>query len=389
MNAPATCAWATQLLRHPMHVRRSLRATAADLREHRLRGASGPGRAGVTACSASRSSAAPRWCRVHGARDVRARPELSSSPAHGDPGSATRALARGRPRPPAAISVPTIADPRRGRQRGVHPDDLRRQLESVLDACRSRPGWPAAAEPRHRRELLAASPRRRASTFIADRDEPEHRRQPRALRDHPVQCLRALATPARSMTSPVPAPPACGPDAVAAVPRKMVAAPSGTRARTAQTVTRGRSTAGGCLPPRLAGAIAREEGDGGGQEQHRQDVVPHDEAGREVVLDGEAAEDRLADDAERQQQADRGPRSRRYGRRRKAPSRRRRREADDARQHAVAELDERVGLELGVEGGRRALRPVGQPRPEPVTRTPAPVTTIRVNMTSAKRAISA
>ena len=32
---------------------------------------------------------------------------------------------------------------------------------------------------------------------------------------------------------------------------------------------------------------------------------------------------------------------------------------------------------------------VGQPSPEPVTRTATPVTTISVNMTSAKRAMSA
>ena len=67
--------------------------------------------------------------------------------------------------------------------------------------------------------------------------------KPRIVAMRPCWCTTQLSVSVprhsrRSITSPVPAPPAWGPDAVAAVPRNTVAAPSGTSARTAQTVTR-------------------------------------------------------------------------------------------------------------------------------------------------------
>src|SRR5207247_1549572 len=55
------------------------------------------------------------------------------------------------------------------------------------------------------------------------------------------------------------------------------------------------------LVPRAPG-----EGEGGVEQEHREDEVSHDEPGSEVVLDDERAEDRLADDPDRQQGAEQG-----------------------------------------------------------------------------------
>ena len=56
----------------------------------------------------------------------------------------------------------------------------------------------------------------------------------------------------------------------------------------------------------LPGFVARApgQGEGGVEQHHREDEVGHHQAGGEVVLDDEGAEDRLADHAERQQRAE-------------------------------------------------------------------------------------
>ena len=105
----------------------------------------------------------------------------------------------------------------------------------------------------------------------------------------------------RSMTSPVPAPPACGPR------RGRGGAQEDGRGAERDERAHRPDREAVRRPRAAAGLVARapEQRDGGGEEEHREDVVAHDEPGREVVLDGVAAEDRLPDDAERQQQPDR------------------------------------------------------------------------------------
>ena len=134
-----------------------------------------------------------------------------------------------------------------------------------------------------------------------DRDA-EHGGDPPVLVDRPVERAQRPSTRAGRSSSPVPAPPACGPAAVAAVPRKIVSAPSGSSARTAHTPSAVER------PRPLARLVARAPGQrrGRDEDQHREREVAHHEAGREVVADREAAEHRLADDAERQQHAERG-----------------------------------------------------------------------------------
>ena len=180
------------------------------------------------------------------------------------------------------------------------------------------------------------------------------------------------------MTSPVPAPPACGPAAVAAVPAKIVTAPTGEQRRARPAPRAGRPRARALARLAVRAPVQR---DGRDEDQHRQHVVAHDEAGREVVDDRQAAEHRLRDDAERQQQ-----RRARRGRGGTAGGKNASSARGDAAkptkpdQHAVAELDDAVRVELGASDVVGALRPLGQPRPEPVTRTAAPVNTISVSM---------
>ena len=158
------------------------------------------------------------------------------------------------------------------------------------------------------------------------------------------------------MVSPVPPPPACGPAAVATVPKKIVSAPSPSSAPHrphAEAVERARPL------PRLVARAPRER-DRRDEDQHREREVPHHEAGREVVADREAAEHRLADDAEREQHAE----HREVAPERPPPERERARghrgEPDDAGDHAVAVLDPRVRLERRGDAAV-ALRPVRAP----------------------------
>ncbi len=114
------------------------------------------------------------------------------------------------------------------------------------------------------------------------------------------------------------------------------------------------------------------EHDAGDEDQHREHEVAHDETGLEVVEHGEAAEQDLRDDAERQQHREPhqvaavGPPA--IG----AQQRRERREADEAGQQPVAELDHAVRVELAVERRLGALRPcrAAEPRPGDADRDP-------------------
>ena len=221
------------------------------------------------------------------------------------------------------------------------------------------PGSPAAR--RSRADRGAGRPRARGGGAAGRR-----RRRPRCRarwrsRRAGGSPSRAVSLPlhsSRSIVSPVPPPPACGPAAVATVPKKIVSAPSASSPRTAHTPRRSSDA----RPlPRLVARAPRER-DGRDEDQHREREVAHHEAGREVVADGEAAEHRLADDAEREQHAE----HREVAAERPPPERERARgdrgQPDEAGDHAVAVLDPRVRLERRGDAAV-ALRPVRAPEP--------------------------
>ena len=99
----------------------------------------------------------------------------------------------------------------------------------------------------------------------------------------------------------------------------------------------------------LPGLVARApgEGEGGVEQQHREDEVAHHQPGGEVVLDDQGAEDRLADHPQRQQR----PEQRQVPAERPAEPGQHaggdHREADEAGEQPVAVLDHRVGVERG------------------------------------------
>ena len=142
------------------------------------------------------------------------------------------------------------------------------------------------------------------------------------------------------------------------MPARIVSWPSGISARTAQTPSRSL----GAAP--LPGLVARApgEGEGGVEQQHREDEVAHHQARRQVVLDDQGAEDRLADHAQRQQRPEE----------RQVPAERAAEpgedaggdhgEADEAGEQAVAVLDHRVGVERR-HGAAVALGPVRAAEP--------------------------
>ena len=148
--------------------------------------------------------------------------------------------------------------------------------------------------------------------------------------------------------------PAWGPEAVAIVPSRIVSWPNGISARTDQTPSRVARAAP------LPGFVARAPGEREGrvEQHHREDEVAHHQSRREVVLDDEGAEDRLADDAERQQGAEQ----------RQVPAVGLAEEgedgggdhgeADEPGQQPVAVLDHRVGFQRR-RGAAVAARPVG------------------------------
>ena len=236
-------------------------------------------------------------------------------------------------------------------------------LQAADDALRRRSARTVAVSaPLH---LAVAPAPARAATTRATAATPEHASRSARAGATAQSSVSAPRHSRRSISSPVPAPPACGPAAVAAVPTKIVTAPSGSSAahrprRQAVAVARGRSP--GSQRARQASATAGDE------DEHREHVVPHDEAGREVVAHGEAAEHGLRRPRRAAAAAPISARSRRNGRAAEGASRPAadRGEADEARQQAVAELDHGVRLERR-QRPCRALRPVGQPRPEPVS----------------------
>ncbi len=91
-------------------------------------------------------------------------------------------------------------------------------------------------------------------------------------------------------------PPAWGPAAVAAVPAKIVSAPSATSARADHTSVR--SPPRERLADRLVSAGPPGERGGGGEDQHRQREVAHHPAVVELAAHGEPAEHGLGDHAE-------------------------------------------------------------------------------------------
>ena len=156
----------------------------------------------------------------------------------------------------------------------------------------------------------------------------------------------------RPTRSPVPAAPAWGPAAVAAVPAKIAMAQGQERARQPGDEA---AVAGRGLVALAAGAPG--QGEGGHKHEHAQAEVGHDVARGELVGDGDAAEHGLGDDAQRQQ----GAQPDQIAAARLAQERPREGghgdEADDAADEAVAVLDHRVGLQRRHDGAE-ALGPV-------------------------------
>ena len=114
---------------------------------------------------------------------------------------------------------------------------------------------------------------------------------------------------------------------------------------------------GPARPPARIVARAPGQRDGDDEDQHRETEVAHHEAGREVVADGESAEDRLAEHPDRQQDAE----DREIAAEGTAPERQHASgEGDQPHQpgdQPVAVLDDRVGLQRR-HGLAVALRPV-------------------------------
>ena len=195
---------------------------------------------------------------------------------------------------------------------------------------------------------VSATGRRTSAAGVATAQQQHRRRRPlRRAASRFCACWwiaqSSVAPPfhsSRSIVSPVPAPPACGPAAVAAVPRKI------DECAERQRGPHGPHRVAVELARALSGLIARapRERRGGDEDQHREREMAHHEAGREVVADGEAAEHGLADDAERQQHAERGE----VAAERPPPpgecARRDRGKPDEARDQAVAVLDPSVRL---------------------------------------------
>ena len=175
------------------------------------------------------------------------------------------------------------------------------------------------------------------------------------------------------------APPEWGPAAVAAVPANSVSAASGPSARTDQTahgrVERGRA-------PGLVGGSPGQR-DRRDQDHHRQHEVRHHEPRRQLVLDRVAAEDRLRDDAERQQQRQ----HREVPPERLAPERQHGRDDTPIRRRSPTRRGCRTrsahGTERRLDAVPKHFGQVGQPSPESVSRTAAPVHTIRLTRHSA------
>ena len=172
-----------------------------------------------------------------------------------------------------------------------------------------------------------------------DRDA-EHGREPPVLVDRPVE--RAEPLPLQAVDR------VARPGAAGVRPRRGRGGAEEDRERAEREQGAHRPHARAVEHARpLARLVARAPGqrDGGHEDQHRERVVAHDEAGREVVADREAAEHGLADDAQRQQHAD----PREVAAERPPPERQRARrdggEPDEAGDQPVAVLDPGVRLE--------------------------------------------
>ena len=272
--------------------------------------------------------------------------------------------------PPRGRHRPEHRQPGRGGQGDVDPDDLggsfRAHWTPPTAPCRARRprttprGLRARLSPPGRlsssQTPIAARPK---TVAIAEWRWTTHSRVP-----VPSKSKRWTSCPAWA--------PAWGPEAVAIVPARIVSWPSGISARTAQTPRR---SLGAPPLPRLV-ARAPGEGEGGVEEQHREDEVAHHQARRQVVLDDQGAEDRLAHHAQRQQRAEQRqvPAERAGGRRR--ARRRRSRRSRRSRSAAGCRTRSPRGCRAAAPCRRSTWASPGSRGPEPVSRTPAPVRTI-------------
>ena len=187
-----------------------------------------------------------------------------------------------------------------GRQHHVHPDEPGRQRELPLDDADGALAGDQDADRGHRAHEQRVLSRRRT------RNQTPTAASPRTV---PVVEWRSIAqlsvSPGpcqviRSTTSPVPAPPACGPAAVTIVPPVSDAKPDRQQRPDrphAHLVAARRPRAGlERRPPR--------QRDVRHQQQHRQQEVHDHPARRQVEDDREAAPHGLRGDADRQQRGD-------------------------------------------------------------------------------------
>ena len=166
-----------------------------------------------------------------GARDDDRGHQLSVNSRAGTDGSGGAPPERSARRiPPRGGNGPQQREPRRRRQHDVNPDEPGRQRASATGGSRRRPGRRSARRPRSSRAASSGSRSRRRT-----RNQTATAASPRTV---PVVECRSIAqlsvSPGpcqviRSTTSPVPAPPACGPAAVTIVPPVSDANPSGTQ----------------------------------------------------------------------------------------------------------------------------------------------------------------
>ena len=310
-RAPAAHEPGRRAARRPRHRRRR---AARGARRRGLRGVGGRGgplAAGGPAAAGPAERAMPGGLppscvgsppedrrRSHTVRTSQALDTGTRSPRAGRP---LAHAARGRrPEAPRRPASPTAAPATARGERDVDPHDLGGQLEQRTGCRPRRPGRPSSTHATViARRTSRSAPAARSSNQTATAATPEHARDPPVLVDRPVE--RVGAPPLQ----PVDLVARAGAAGVRAGRRRRGADEDRERAERQQRAHRpdaepvGRARA-------LARLVARAPGErgGGDQDQHREREVAHDEAGREVVADGEAAEHRLADHAERQQHAD-------------------------------------------------------------------------------------
>ena len=213
--------------------------------------------------------------------------------------------------PPRRRHRPEHRQPGDRRQGDVEPDELGRELQGPLDAAHDA----LQGEQAQDRQRGASAPACRLPGAEqepdGDRRQAEDGGDRRVALDDPLQRAGALEVEAVDELALVGA--GVGPGAGRDRPgedRQLAERDQRPHRPDAEPV------AGGAPLARLV-ARAPGEGEGGVEQQHREDEVAHHQPRCEVVLDDQRAEDRLAEHAQRQQRPEERPgaRGRACGRR--------------------------------------------------------------------------